>query len=214
MNLWAYGCECCAFFGDMRMRRRNSPFTCCIIASSVMTFTFIRNNRRTWIKCFGRLPRNSFMSSTPARNALGRLPYRRFSGSRWTLSGKRADRSNSRVFRLLPDGLRIGGNLQHGGGNRHRSCEGGPWIKGQGSRLATSVAVADDRFAVLLRLPMDWRSVGTVRHSGRQEVSPLESRLHSVAVPAPQVPLTSSPPKLSGQTQSKNADSLTNSIDL
>jgi hypothetical protein len=28
------------------------------------------------------------------------------------------------------------------------------------------------------------------------------------------VPLTSSPPKLSGQTQSKNADSLTNSIDL
>jgi hypothetical protein len=40
-----------------------------------------------------------------------------------------------------------------------------------------------------------------------------ESRIHSVGVPVPQVPLTSSPTKLFGQTQSKNAGSPSNSVD-
>src|SRR5580704_1412411 len=40
-----------------------------------------------------------------------------------------------------------------------------------------------------------------------------ESRIHSVGVAAPQMPVTSSQPKLSNQPQSRNADSPTNSID-
>ncbi len=40
-----------------------------------------------------------------------------------------------------------------------------------------------------------------------------ESRIHSVGVPAPQVPLTSSPPKSSGQIEAKIPDHFTNSID-